>query len=83
MEAIKEEKKKPPEQRIWLGIIQPAFEDGLNYVWVITYLWQRYNKQGTGSIPRVVLMLVTTQVQPEIIYRSYIINYLIDTSVDI
>ena len=27
MEAIKEEKKKTPEQRIWLGIIQQAFED--------------------------------------------------------
>ena len=27
MEAIKEERKKTPEQRIWLGIIQQAFED--------------------------------------------------------
>ena len=27
METIKEEKKKTPEQRIWLGIIQQAFED--------------------------------------------------------
>ena len=27
MEAIKEEKKKTPEQKIWLGIIQQAFED--------------------------------------------------------
>ena len=27
MEAIKEIKSKTPEQRIWLGIIQQAFED--------------------------------------------------------
>ncbi len=27
MEAIKEEKKKTPEQKMWLGIIQQAFED--------------------------------------------------------
>ena len=30
MEAIKEEKKKTPEQRKWLGIIQQAFEDAFN-----------------------------------------------------
>ena len=27
MEAIREERKKTPEQKIWLGIIQQAFED--------------------------------------------------------
>ena len=27
MDAIKEERKKTPEQKIWLGIIQQAFED--------------------------------------------------------
>jgi len=27
MEAIREERKKTPEQKIWLGIIQQAFQD--------------------------------------------------------
>jgi len=27
METIREERKKTPEQKIWLGIIQQAFED--------------------------------------------------------
>ena len=68
MEAIREERKKTPEQKIWLGIIQQAFEDAFELVWVITYLWQKYKKQGTGFILDIVLKRVTTQVQQKTTY---------------
>ena len=68
MEKVVSQKvTRTPEEKIWIGIIQQAFEDSFELGMGHNLSMQRYSKQEIGFILKHVLMRVIMSIQLVII----------------